>query len=98
MDAPVRTCIGCRRRAPAGELVRLRLDGGRIVIAGGTGRGASLHAAASCLERAVQSGAFARAFKRPAAEIALPASAEFLERLVAAAVSSRPGNTENQQR
>jgi predicted RNA-binding protein YlxR (DUF448 family) len=98
MAAPVRTCIGCRRRAPVTELVRLRLEGGRIVIAAGSGRGASLHAAAACLERASSSGAFARAFKRPAAEIAVPERNQFLERLMAAALAPRPGNTENQQR
>src|SRR6516164_4266729 len=97
MAAPVRTCIGCRQRAPAAELVRVRLDAGRIVIAEGQGRGASLHPTAACVERAATSGAFARAFKLPAAEIALPERKQFLERLLraAAAVSPRLGNTEN---
>ena len=96
---PVRTCIGCRRRAPAAELVRLRLEAGRIVIEGGIGRGASIHALASCLERASKSGAFARAFKRSAGEIGLPEPGEFLERLSStAAARPRRSNTENGQR
>jgi predicted RNA-binding protein YlxR (DUF448 family) len=98
---PIRTCLGCRRRAPAAELVRLRLEAGRIVIEGRAGRGASIHAEASCLGRASKAGAYARAFKRPAADIVVPEPREFLERLMAAAARTprrRRSNTENGQR
>jgi predicted RNA-binding protein YlxR (DUF448 family) len=68
--APERTCIGCRRRAPAAELARLALAAGRVVIWSGTpdgrrptGRGASMHAQASCLRAALRTGALGRAFR-----------------------------------
>ena len=82
---PVRTCIGCRQRAPATELCRLRLAGQVIVAtASAPGRGASLHARAACVERAVQTGALARAFKRPVAAIAAVTPVELFRMLVAA--------------
>ena len=64
----IRTCIGCRRRAPAGELVRLAAGRtGTVVVAGGArpGRGASLHPRARpASRRALRTGALARAFKQ----------------------------------
>jgi uncharacterized protein len=69
---PIRTCIGCRTRGPASELIRLRLVDGTIRIGSGQGRGASIHARPGCIEAARRSNAFARAFKRPGASIALP--------------------------
>ena len=67
---PERTCVGCRKRAPAASLVRLALRDGRLVPWGAgrarpTGRGASLHAQAdgACLRAALKAGAFARAFR-----------------------------------
>jgi predicted RNA-binding protein YlxR (DUF448 family) len=98
---PIRTCLGCRRRASAVELVRLRLDAGQIVIGGQSGRGASIHAEAACLDRASKAGGYARAFKRPAADIVVPEPREFLERLMAATARTprrRRSNTENGQR
>ena len=66
---PVRTCVGCRKRAPVTELLR-------VVAAGGTlvpdprrrlpGRGASLHPTAECLQAAVRRRAFPRALRRGA--------------------------------
>lgn len=50
---PVRTCVSCRRRAAAGELVRLWDDGERIRTGPRPGsRGAWLCWAARCIERA----------------------------------------------
>lgn len=65
MAAPVRTCIGCGARADQGELVRLRIEGERVVIDHRRvgGRGAWMHASAGCLERAARRRAFARAFR-----------------------------------
>jgi predicted RNA-binding protein YlxR (DUF448 family) len=63
---PVRTCVGCRRRAPARELVRLRHGGDRLEIGPGTGRGAWLcapPAGLACLDDAAKRGALARALR-----------------------------------
>ena len=61
-----RTCIGCKRRAPVGELVRVaRLASGELVI-GRTlpGRGAWLcNGSKRCLDNAARHGAFARALR-----------------------------------
>ncbi|MBS4101438.1 YlxR family protein [Tsukamurella paurometabola] len=68
---PVRTCIGCRRRAPAGELVRVvastPVDGARTVVVDGRhrlpGRGAWLHDDPGCREQARKRNAFRRALR-----------------------------------
>jgi len=64
--APVRTCIGCRRRDVAAELVRLVLADGLVVVAGvgRTGRGASVHPHPGCLEIGLRPDVLARAFKQ----------------------------------
>jgi predicted RNA-binding protein YlxR (DUF448 family) len=63
-----RTCIGCRRRSPATELVRLVVVKGRLhpgPRAGQAGRGASIHPREACVAAAAKSRAFARAFRMP---------------------------------
>jgi predicted RNA-binding protein YlxR (DUF448 family) len=63
-----RTCIGCRKRGPADEMVRLALVAGRLTVARrerGPGRGASLHPRAVCIDGALRPGVLARAFKQP---------------------------------
>jgi uncharacterized protein len=68
MATSTRTCIGCRKRGPAGEMVRLALASGRLSVASrrrGPGRGASLHPRAVCIEGALRPGVLARAFKQP---------------------------------
>jgi predicted RNA-binding protein YlxR (DUF448 family) len=64
--APVRTCVGCGERTAQRDLVRLRIEGERVIVdrrrAGG--RGAWLHADATCLEKALRRRAFARALRR----------------------------------
>ena len=71
MTGPVRTCIGCGGKAARAELVRLRIEGDRVVIdrKGQGGRGAWLHPSAECLERAARRRAFGRAFRGAAAAI-----------------------------
>jgi predicted RNA-binding protein YlxR (DUF448 family) len=64
---PVRTCVGCGVKAGRGELVRLRIEGERVVIdrrRSEGGRGAWLHASGACLERAARRRALARALRR----------------------------------
>lgn len=65
MTGPVRTCIGCGAKAPQRELVRLKVMGDRVTVdrENGGGRGAWLHAAPPCLERAAKRRAFARALR-----------------------------------
>ncbi|CAM3266560.1 YlxR family protein [Tsukamurella hominis] len=71
MSAPVRTCIGCRRRAPADELIRVvasaTADGARTVVVDARrrlpGRGAWLHDDPSCRELARKRNAFRRALR-----------------------------------
>jgi predicted RNA-binding protein YlxR (DUF448 family) len=69
--APVRTCIGCGGEAAQRELVRLRIEGERVVIdrEKSGGRGAWLHASAACLARAAKRRAFARALRAPGAAV-----------------------------
>ncbi len=64
---PERTCVGCGRRAPWSELVRLVRRGETVSVdpGGGGGRGAWLHPAEECLARAVRRKAFARGFRAP---------------------------------
>lgn len=62
---PVRTCIGCGQKAGQRSLVRLKAEGDRVVLdrARTGGRGAWLHPAEACLDRAVRRRAFARALR-----------------------------------
>jgi hypothetical protein len=65
---PVRTCVGCRRAAPASELVRLARspDDGRLQVGPGPGRGAWLcgpPAAPTCLDEALRRRALDRALR-----------------------------------
>jgi predicted RNA-binding protein YlxR (DUF448 family) len=65
---PVRTCVGCRARVPAGQLLRVVARDGAVVPDSGRpqpGRGAHLHPTADCLELAERRRAFARALRVP---------------------------------
>lgn len=73
-SVPVRTCVGCRERAPKTQLLRLVADqddqaGQRLVsvrpdpTGRRPGRGASVHPTARCLDLAERHRAFARAFR-----------------------------------
>ena len=69
---PVRTCVGCRRRATKQELLRVVADDlgdGLEVVPDpkgrAPGRGAHLHPTPECLELALRRRAFARALRAP---------------------------------
>jgi hypothetical protein len=84
MADSIRTCIGCRQRDAAAEMVRLGLEeGGRVVVAGATraGRGASLHARPACLEKGLRPDALSRAFKQ---RVTVQDAAELLQQITIA--------------
>ncbi|MFV0429871.1 MAG: YlxR family protein [Arachnia sp.] len=61
---PVRTCVGCRGRAPQSSLLRLVRDADTLIAATRPrlpGRGAYLHATKSCLAQAIRRRALSRA-------------------------------------
>ena len=63
--APLRTCVGCGRRAPKHALVRFtEVDGVLSVGATSGGRGAYTCRDLTCFERATTGRAFARALRR----------------------------------
>ena len=66
MSEPVRTCLGCRDRAPQAELLRVVADAGSVRAdprRALPGRGAYLHPDAECVQRAVRRRAFGRALR-----------------------------------
>jgi len=74
-QGPVRTCIGCRRRAGKADLVRLVQVSGHVVIDHAQslpGRGAYVHLDRRCVQAAGRSGRAARAL-RTAGPLALSA-------------------------
>lgn len=76
VHVPTRTCVGCRQRTAAPELVRLRLANGNVVVAderAPSGRGAWIHPKESCVLAAIKARAFGRAF-RASAEAADPSA------------------------
>ena len=63
---PVRTCVGCRSRAPRSSLLRVVVRNSALVVdrsATLPGRGAWLHPVAGCLDKALQRRAFGRALR-----------------------------------
>ena len=68
MSLPVRTCVGCRGRAPSGELLRVVARDGaavpdvRRVL---PGRGAHLHPDPACLALAERRRSLPRALRVP---------------------------------
>jgi predicted RNA-binding protein YlxR (DUF448 family) len=63
---PVRTCVGCRRRAPVTELLRVVVHDGGLTPDPRRrlpGRGASLHPTEECLQAAVRRRALPRALR-----------------------------------
>ncbi|MDR1213242.1 MAG: YlxR family protein [Propionibacteriaceae bacterium] len=69
MGQPIRTCVGCRQRGPAADLLRLVWDGRASQVRWDEarrqpGRGAWLHRRAGCWQAAVKRGGIARTLRR----------------------------------
>jgi len=65
---PVRTCLGCRQRAPRSSLVRVVARDGAVVVdalAQLSGRGAWVHGTHDCVDTATVRRAWARALREP---------------------------------
>ncbi|HWM34541.1 MAG TPA: YlxR family protein [Pseudolysinimonas sp.] len=63
---PVRTCLGCRQRAPRSSLTRVVARDGRAVADAAArlpGRGAWVHPDSGCIGIAIQRKAFGRALR-----------------------------------
>lgn len=70
VSAPMRTCIGCRRKAGKADLLRMVGSGTHVVpdpAAVRPGRGAYLHRRMDCLNLAERRRAFQRALRTAAA-------------------------------
>jgi uncharacterized protein len=62
---PIRSCVGCGRKAPQSELLRFVAEDGRLVCgARKAGRGAYTCRRLRCFERAVARRAFNRTLRR----------------------------------
>jgi uncharacterized protein len=62
---PIRSCIGCGRKAPQGQLLRFAAVDGRLVPGAGVpGRGAYTCRRLPCFERAVSRRAFNRTLRK----------------------------------
>lgn len=66
MTPPIRTCVGCRGRAEAAQLLRLVLVDGAVIPDHGRrlpGRGAWIHPRQACLEVASRRRVWVRALR-----------------------------------
>jgi predicted RNA-binding protein YlxR (DUF448 family) len=62
---PIRSCVGCGRKAPQRQLLRFVAKDGRLVTGvGEPGRGAYTCRRLSCFERAVSRRAFNRTLRQ----------------------------------
>ena len=65
MTEPIRSCVGCGRKAAQSQLLRFVAKGGRLVPGSGQpGRGAYTCRRLACFERAVSRRAFNRTLRQ----------------------------------
>jgi uncharacterized protein len=65
MTDPIRSCVGCGRKAPQSELLRFVAQDGKLVAGSGlAGRGAYTCRRLACFERALTRRAFSRTLRR----------------------------------
>ncbi|MPV39168.1 DUF448 domain-containing protein [Georgenia subflava] len=93
---PVRTCTGCRGRAPRSALVRLVLDGATQAVVvdparSAPGRGAWLHQSQECLDLAVRRRTLGRAL-RAAGPVRLDGVQAWFDQHVRHEASDAPGD------
>jgi len=91
---PVRTCLGCRQRAPRSSLVRVVARDGVVEVdapARLPGRGAWVHGTRACVESATVRRAWARALR-----VAGPLDAEPVLAYLASSHSAAPRPTREQ--
>lgn len=64
---PLRTCVGCRKRRPPGELLRFTVSGETVVLSTGKdrgkGRGCYVCPTEKCIEIAMRTKAVSRALR-----------------------------------
>jgi len=63
---PIRTCVGCRERDTRATLTRVIACDGRLSVDAGkraAGRGAWIHARATCLDTFARRGGFVRSLR-----------------------------------
>ena len=99
-DQPQRTCIGCRKKGPRSELLRLvaESNGSTVVVVDErrrmAGRGAWLHPSETCLALAIKRRAFGRALPgttgTAAVERRITAGTQAVDTPVAAATTVQP--------
>ncbi|WP_345038572.1 YlxR family protein [Georgenia daeguensis] len=98
-DGPVRTCVGCRGRAPRSALVRLVLDDVTPRVAvdperSAPGRGAWLHPSRECLDLALRRRAIGRAL-RAAGPVGTDAVAAWFDQHISRRTPDAPGDHES---
>jgi uncharacterized protein len=95
--APIRTCVGCRSRSSADDLLRVVAVHGALVPdlrRRLPGRGAWLHPALECLHRAERRSAFPRALRVPG-----PLDTGLVKHLiVASGAREAPGSVEEESK
>lgn len=94
---PQRTCIGCRRRRPQGELVRLRRAAGGVALdlpdRRGPGRGAYVCANMRCWELARKRRSLARALRLSGSPLDQDALGEALAGMISSSARGGPDPT-----
>lgn len=60
---PIRTCVACKRKRPAGEMLRVRRADASIQCGEGAGRGAWLCPDKECITRAFEKRLLLRALR-----------------------------------